>query len=446
MSNDLKSAKKETLSKHRGNSVLAICGGGNAAHAVAVVASQNFDGDIVWLRGSEEKAESLRRGVFSAGGLRSTGVITGLADKVRRISSNPQEIIPGADLVFLVVPAFAHVTWLEKIAPHLKTTAVIGALPARSGFEFDVQRIIPGIRPDGGRQIFGLQTLPWSTRVQQAGKLANIGALKAKVFMASLPGSHAASLAPLLSALLGTEIIASRNFLNLTLGNPGQIIHPGIMYGWFSKWSGKRYREDEIPRIYADLTNCTGKIVQNLSNDVVAVAQKIGAASNGKLDMSATLPIYEWLCMSYPAPQTAEFSSVASCLRTGPIQARKAPMAEVAPGEFVPDFQYRYISEDVPYGLAIAKSIGQMADVATPTLDAVIDWSQNKLGKRYLVNGKLAGEDVYELRIPQNYRLKNLSELLAFYLEWGITMGLQVSHVPPASGAAQRFSAAHPRT
>jgi hypothetical protein len=430
MSRDLKPAKQETLPKHGRKRVLAICGGGNAAHAVAVVASQHFDGDIVWLRGSEEKAASLRSGVFSAGGLRSTGVITGLADKVRTISSDPQEIIPDADLVFLVVPAFAHVTWLEKIAPHLKPTAILGALPARSGFEFDVLRIIPGIRDGGERQVFGLQTLPWSTRVQQPGKLANIGALKAKVFVATLPGSYAASLAPLLSALLGTEIIASPNFLNLTLGNPGQIIHPGIMYGWFSKWSGKRYREDEIPLFYAGLTDWTGNVVQSLSNDVVAVAQKIAAASNGELDMSTTLPIHEWLCMSYPT-QTADLSSVASCLRTGPIQARKAPMAEVAPAEFVPDFQYRYISEDMPYGLAITKSIGQMADVNTPTLDAVIEWAQNKLGKRYLVNGELAGEDVHELRIPQNYGVKNLSELLAFYLQWGITTGRQVNHVSP---------------
>jgi hypothetical protein len=441
MSSDQKSAK-ERLPKHQTKSVLAICGGGNAAHALAVVASENFEGDIVWLRGSEEKAETLRRGVFSADGLRSTGVITGLAGKVRTISSDPQEIIPGADLVFLVVPAFAHVTWLKKIAPHLKTTAIIGALPARSGFEFDVVRIIPGIRSDGGRQIFGLQTLPWSTRVQQPGKLANIGALKAKVFVATLPGSHAAALAPLLSALLGTEIVASPDFLNLTLGNPGQIIHPGIIYGWFSKWSGKRYREDEIPRIYADLTDDTGNIVERLSNDVVAVAQRIGVASNGKLDVSATLPIYEWLCMSYPT-QTADFSSVASCFRTGPIQARKAPMIEVAPGEFVPDFQYRYVSEDVPYGLAIAKSIGQMVDVATPTLDAVIEWAQNKLGKRYLVNGKLAGEDVHELRIPQNYGLKDLGELLDFYLGWGTAMGPEVSH-STVRCTAQRFVAAGP--
>ena len=93
-------------------------------------------------------------------------------------------------------------------------------------------------------------------------------------------------------------------------------------------------------------------------------------------------------------------------------------MIEIAPGEFVPDFQYRYVSEDVPYGLVVAKSIGELAGVATPTLDSVIDWSQNKLGKRYLVNGKLTGEDVHELRIPQNNGLKSLSELLAFYLEW----------------------------
>jgi hypothetical protein len=247
--------------------------------------------------------------------------------------------------------------------------------------------------------------------------LANIGALKARVYVATLPGSHAATVAPLLTSLLGTEIIPSSNFLNVTLGNPGQIIHPGIMYGWFSKWSGKRYRQDEIPRFYADLSDCTGQVVQSLSNDVLAIASKIAEASKGKLDMSDTLPIHEWLRRSYPT-QTADFTSVASCLRTGPIQARKAPMTEIAPGEFVPDFQYRYLSEDMPYGLAVVKAIGEMAAVATPTLDAVIEWSQQKLGKQYLVNKKLTGANVHELRIPQNYGVNNLRDLLDFYLRW----------------------------
>jgi hypothetical protein len=72
----------------------------------------------------------------------------------------------------------------------------------------------------------------------------------------------------------------------------------------------------------------------------------------------------------------------------------------------------------MPYGLAVVKAIGEMAEVATPTLDAVIEWSQEKLGKQYLVNEKLTGANVHELRIPQNYGVNNLRDLLDFYLKW----------------------------
>src|SRR5437762_10974621 len=96
--------------RHRRKSsgpVLAICGSGNAGHALAVVASQNLDGDIDWLVGSEEKADVLRRGV-SADGLHSTGVITASAHRLRTISADPAQVIPNADMVMIAVPAFGH--------------------------------------------------------------------------------------------------------------------------------------------------------------------------------------------------------------------------------------------------------------------------------------------------------------------------------------------------
>src|SRR5262245_56438032 len=88
-------------------SALTICGGGNGGHALAVVASQNFDGDIDWLVGSDEKAELLRRGL-SADGLHSTGVIRSTAHRLRTISADPAQVIPNADIVMIVVPAFVH--------------------------------------------------------------------------------------------------------------------------------------------------------------------------------------------------------------------------------------------------------------------------------------------------------------------------------------------------
>ena len=38
---------------------VVICGGGNGGHALAVVASQNFEGTLDWLVGSDEKATLL---------------------------------------------------------------------------------------------------------------------------------------------------------------------------------------------------------------------------------------------------------------------------------------------------------------------------------------------------------------------------------------------------
>src|SRR3990172_2459511 len=87
--------------------VLAICGGGNGAHALAAVASAHFNGDIVWLTSSEEKADRLRQGVFSAQGLRATGAVEATARRVRTVSAHPPAVTPPSALVVLVAPAFA---------------------------------------------------------------------------------------------------------------------------------------------------------------------------------------------------------------------------------------------------------------------------------------------------------------------------------------------------
>lgn len=385
-------------------SVLAICGAGNAGHALAVAASRNPEYDIVWLVRSEEKAQLLRHGVFGDG-LRSTGAIQARAGAVRAISADPAEIVPDADIVILAVPAYAHAPILQRIAPHLKRDAVIGAIPSRGGFEFEVAHLVTGIEPNGERIIFGLQTLPWSTRVQEAGRSVNFGAIKAKVLMATRPAHHACRLATMLSDLLGTEIAPTDGFLNMTLGNPGQIVHPGLMYGLFHSWNGEHYTEGTIPRLYADATDEIGVFVESLSADAVAVAARIESESADSLDVSGVLPVLEWLRISYPT-QTADTTTVATCFRTGPIQVRKAPVLQIGPDAFVPNFQYRYLSEDIPYGLAVTKAIANLADVRTPAVDAVLQWA----------NGHGVGLDARSLPIPQNYGIRTLRGLLDAYV------------------------------
>lgn len=401
-----------TASKSR-RAVLAICGGGNAGHALAVATSQNFEGDIVWLVSSDEKAELLRSGVFSQGGLRSTGAITGSADKVRVVSSQAAEVIPDADIVMIAVPAFAHAPVLKKISPYLKDDSLIGALPARGGFEFEATSIVQGIEPEGRRRIFGLQTLPWSTRVVQAGKVVDFAAIKGKVLMATLPRRHANAVAARLSQLLGMEIVPTPNFLNMTLGNPGQVVHPGLMYGFFATWAGQSYSADTVPRFYADVSDAMGVFVEQLSNEIVAVARELEAQSAG-LDLSGVLSVLEWLRISY-AHLTKDTATAATCFRTGPLGMRKAPMVETTAKNFVPNFRYRNLTEDVPFGLVVTKAIAQIAGVQTPAIDAVIRWTEEKIGKRFYVDGRVDGPDVRDLPIPQNYRVNTVQELVNWY-------------------------------
>jgi hypothetical protein len=392
---------------------LTICGGGNGAHALAVVASQNIDVEIDWLVGSEERAELLRRG-SSGGGPRSTGAITASADRLRTISADPAEVIPAAGMILIVVPAFAHAAILRRIAPHVAPGAAIGCLPTRGGFEFDATSLLAGhtrVPPT----IFGLQTLPWSTRVTAAGESVHIGAVKQEVVVAALPANRGPGIAEQLSRMLGTRVVASGGFLGLTLGNPGQSIHSGLMYGHFHSWDGEPYGESDVPLLYAQASDEIGAVVEALSAEACDVAREIDAQSGGRFDLTgAVVPIHDWLRTSY-ANVTADTHSVASCFRTGPIQARKAPMIEVAPGRYVPNFAYRYVSEDVPFGLVATRALAALADVETPMIDEVISWGQSVLGTRYLVGSELSGPDALPLPLPQNHGISTLEDLIDWY-------------------------------
>jgi predicted dinucleotide-binding enzyme len=394
---------------------VTICGGGNAAHALAVVASQNFGGVIDWLVSAGEKAELLRQGLAS-GGVRSTGVITASADRVRTISADPAEVIPNADVVIIAVPAFAHSAVVRRIKPYVSETTAIGCMPTRGGFEFEATQLAAvraGVRPT----VFGLQTLPWSTRVTTVGRGVHIGAVKAEVVVAALPASHAPTIAARLSEILGTRVVATGSFLGLTIGNPGQIIHPGLMYSHFRSWRGEEYDEDRVPRLYAEAADEMGVLVERLSDDAIATARALEAQSRGAFELHAAVrPIHEWLRTAY-GHVTGDTSSVATCFRTGPIQARRAPMIEIRPGKFVPDFQYRYLSEDVPFGLVATRALAEIAAVETPTIDEVIAWAQSVLHRAYLVGDELRGPDAKDVPIPQNYGLSTVSDLIDWYTE-----------------------------
>ena len=93
-------------------------------------------------------------------------------------------------------------------------------------------------------------------------------------------------------------------------------------------------------------------------------------------------------------------------------QGLKHPVKTTEDGKFVPDFTYRYMTEDIPCGLVVIRGIAEIVGVKTPNIDKVLIWCQKKMGKEYLVNSKLQGKDVSSSRAPQRYGFTTLESML----------------------------------
>ena len=385
---------------------ITICGGGNAAHALAGLLSARPGMKVNIYTPVGNEAQRWSEGIEARGGISVISRDGLLLGRPQLVSDDPSTVVPGSQLVLMALPAFAHEAILRDIAPHLDDGAWVGALPARGAFDWcardvlgsSAQRIV----------LFGLQTLPWACRIRTYGQEVAILGTKAEVDLAAWPSDYADEIATWLGGLLGVPVCPISNFLSLTLAGTGQLIHPGIMYGLFHDWAGQPY--PEAPLFYHSIDANTADILQQLSDEVQSLRILL-ERRYPVLDLSAVLPLYDWLRRSY-GDRICDGSSLQTCFVTNDSYAGlRAPMRPTQDG-WVPDFGSRYLSEDVPYGLVVTRGVAELVGLPTPMIDRIITWAQAHLAQKYFVDGKLEGRDLAASRAPQRYGFSSLDELV----------------------------------
>lgn len=384
---------------------ITVCGGGNGAQTLVPIAVNNLGCKVDIYVPFGDEANRLQAGVDNQGGITVTGAVQVKA-KPHRISNNPAEVIPGSDVVVLVIPAFAHESTLRQIIPFLDSGAYVGAIPSRGGFGYCATQVLrEGKRND--IDLFGVQTLPWACRIRKYGELVHVLGVKKVVDAAAKPASKIKQIAPLLERMLGLSVDASSSLLALTLANTGQLIHPGIMYGLFAGWDGSQLRASEVPFFYHGLSEEGAQTLGDMSDEIQLIRARLESA----LDLSTVRTLITWLLRSYGDAISDQSSLWRAFTSNRAYDGLKAPMREVEPGKFVPDFQARYLTEDVPFGLVVSRAIADLSGVETPTMDKVIAWAGDRLGKDYL------GQDFEEARVPQKYGLYNIEALIALEMD-----------------------------
>ena len=384
---------------------ITVCGGGNAAHTSAGILGARKEHQVNVYASFGDEAQRWQKGV-AGGGITVTSPDGSMVGHPRKVSSDPAEVIPGSQMVLLALPAFAHEFILREIAPFLEEGALVGALAARGCFDLCAKDVLK--QKANKVTIFGLQTLPWACRIKHYGQEVTILGSKASVDLASYPADQSRTTASFLGDQLGVSMEPIGNFLSLTLAGTGQIIHPGVMYGQFHDWDGQPF--EEAPPFYQGIDGTTASLLQKLSDEIQTLRFDLEARFPD-IDLSAVRPLDEWLYRSY-ADDITDPSSLQTSFVTNRSYAGLTVPMRTEDGGLVPEFQARYLSEDVPNGLLATRGIAELADVPTPIMGKVITWAQDRLDKEYLVDRKLRGRDVKDSRAPQRYGFLKLESML----------------------------------
>jgi hypothetical protein len=328
------------------------------------------------------------------------------------VTSDPVRAGRGCDLVILSLPAFLHERYLTALAPHLEDGCVVVGLPGQCGFEFDVRHVLGGVLRHFS--VVNFDSLPWICRTVDFGRRAMIAGTK-QVITGAMDEDSLAARVPhpvaTLQRLLGEapRLAVSGHLLGITLRSPNAAAHPPMMYSRWKDWDGVPLQSP--PLFYEALDEQGSTVLSAVNDELMATAERI-MVDCPDVDLSHVIPAYDWEIACYGA-DISDKTNLMTAVRTNAGYAGILhPMLQLGPEQFAPHFGHRFLTEDIPYGLAVLRGIAQIAGVPTPNIDMVLSWGQAMLEKEYLTAAGLAGRDVGATRSPQRYGFTTLDEVL----------------------------------
>jgi len=384
--------------------IIGVCGGGNAAHVmVGDVGSRGYPihlhapftppGGIseaeVWER--DLPADGMQ--INYAAGARKGQV---KKNKPAKVSKHAKDVIPGCKYIFIPLPVFAHAPTLTEIVPYCDDDACIVAMPATGCFDWTADQVFKkvGKRVD----IVGMAPLPYVCRMVTYGKEVNFMGVKDVVGCAAQPGPAINKHAPMIEEIIGLTVKRYPSFVPITLTPTNPIMHNGRLMGMFGpEWKSKGL--NRMIKFYDETDEVSNYWLHKLDDENMAIARAVkeaipgavGALGGCSTDGTAgdIMNINNYLKWTY-GPDITKWDTCKDAYQSNvQFHGVGSPMKEVSPGKWEPDFTNRYFQEDMPYGLMANKGMGELFGVPTPGMDAVIEWIQKEMGKKYLVNGKV---------------------------------------------------------
>ena len=266
------------------------------------------------------------------------------------LTTDISEAVTGADLVMTVVPSVAHTYYAALLAPVLQPEQPVFVNPGHTG---GALHLVQELRNAGFRApIRTCETVTLTYICRKTGPAGvDIFSHVRNLKFAAFPGRYADAMYALIKPLF-PEITLSSSVLETGLTNINAVFHaPGMLMnsGWIEDTDGDFlfYREGITPAV--------GRVTEQLDRDRLAVTSALGVPSATFLE--------NFHQAGLTTREAAKSGSIShACRESGPNRTIRSPQS----------LDHRYIHEDVGYGLVPFSAFGNLANVPTPTIDAVI--------------------------------------------------------------------------
>ena len=363
---------------------IAILGAGHAGFAHA--ADLTMKGFAVRLYEVPEMAETIAE-IKARGGIEllpdpSTGLKGGFS-KVNMITADAAAAIDGAEVLFVVVPAFAQQAFAKRIAPHVKKEQIVVLSPGNFGGAVTFAK---ALKEHGCSELPVLceaQSMIYACRKKGADAIQIFG-YKHGLGIAVFPAKHTASVIPTLQKVFPT-VEAAPNILWTWLSNPNAIGHPPpsiLNAGWTEQTGGDFlfYVEGMTPAVV--------RVTDDLDAERMAVGQALGLELTPHNQMAK-------IWYGHQGYQGSTF----------PDKERNPVYASIRAESKLDN---RYLTEDIPFGLVPLEDLGKLVGIEMPICTSLINLANSLLDRDFRQIGQTLDKiGLGNLTIPQ---LKQLVE------------------------------------
>jgi len=340
---------------------IAVLSAGNAGQAFA--GGLTLSGHDVHLAAVPEHAEQIRiiqtfGGVLVEGST-AAGKEGGFAT-IARADTDVVAAVAGAEVTFLVAPAFGQEAYFEHIVAHSPDGQIIVIQPGKFGALRLAEMMREAGRDPQSLLITETDTFLYAAKIHGLDRIWLRG-IKSQLPLAALPHTRTEEALEVLHEI-HPQYVAAPSVLSTSMSDAAYAIHPVTTLLDLSRIEALGpYRT----KAYS-ITPGVARMAEAVDAERVLVAQALGVE---------TEPVFDQLKAMYGFPGETLYELLSNTtVHVDQMTPRSA--------------QHRYVTEEIPYGLVPISEIASITGKPTPNIDAIIALASTVNDEDYRATGR----------------------------------------------------------